>query len=82
LKAFLDYAVKHKINVVGYSLNSTNWLQGLDVVCFGLFKQHLNKLKEQIYHEEGHSMACLDFLGRLKGPLDCAFHPENILEVF
>jgi len=52
----LDFAIKHKIIVLGYPPHTTNLTQGLDVVVFAAFKQAYAKQATKHYDNTGREV--------------------------
>ncbi|TFY76230.1 hypothetical protein EWM64_g7783 [Hericium alpestre] len=77
----LEFAHTHKIDMIGYPPHSTNWLQGLDVICFGTFKTLLGKARRE--HEAlGKAITKETFLEFVEAPFRNTFIPSTIRAAF
>ncbi|KZV61049.1 hypothetical protein PENSPDRAFT_553930, partial [Peniophora sp. CONT] len=77
----IDFAEQHRIEMIGYVPHSTQWLQGLDVVLFGAFKEKLMVAR----NDWERAYDCFDkiaLLEILKGVFEASFTRDNILAAF
>lgn len=77
----IDYAYNHRIEVVGYIPHLTHILQGLDVVCFAIFKNIMSDIRRG-FEEEGRAITKETFLELIEKPYLAAFTKDSIVTAF
>jgi hypothetical protein len=80
--AFLDYACKNKIIVLGYPPHCTYALRGLDVVCFGKMKECWRKEIDQFEQTHKRDVMKGDFTHLFGRAYIKAFDQDTIKAAF
>lgn len=78
----LNFAVTHKIIVLGYPPHTTNLTQGLDVAVFGSFKKAYAKHAAAHYSATGQQVEKREFLTVLHHAVGDSFTLSNILSAW
>lgn len=79
---FLDYAAEHNIIVISYPPHLTQWLQGLDVACFGPLKIFWSQEKGKWEHRMRQRVSKETFLRVYSNARKRAFSESTILSAF
>jgi hypothetical protein len=81
-KPFLNFAQKHRIQVLCYPTHATHIYQGLDVVVFGPLKLYWSVEKKRYEQEKRQPVTKENFLVIYGAAHICAFTPETIKAAF
>lgn len=77
----IDFARAHNIELIGYPPNATQFLQGLDVIIYGVFKRLYADARRK-WETDHDRVTKTAFLKLVKKPFNDAFSKENILSAF
>ncbi|KDQ58561.1 hypothetical protein JAAARDRAFT_716877, partial [Jaapia argillacea MUCL 33604] len=79
---FRTYAIEHNIELVSYLRKGTHVYQGLDVVCFSIFKRCYGQVRDEFQHRHGQLVTKDNFLPILVEAWMQAFMVTNIKSAF
>ncbi|EGN97579.1 hypothetical protein SERLA73DRAFT_92737, partial [Serpula lacrymans var. lacrymans S7.3] len=80
--ALLCYAQENKIEILTYPPHTTHALQGLDVICFAIYKTAWKDEVKKFEKQEKHKVTTADFTGVSSRAFLHAFTPEVVRSSF